>query len=95
MQRGPAIHAPLDIKQISVTVCRIEWLISSDPELGFYAKNHMCMILVFDHAVMIGRERYKSARLSIENPSNLGGEVADIVSQEVCNVHGVFLTSIS
>lgn len=89
-QEGPVVHAPTIIKNISVAVCRIEWLNMSDPKDNFYAKNHMCMTLVFNHYVTIDGMPYGSARLSIEEYKDPSREVAAIVSP-VRNITPSFL----
>ena len=80
-QSGPVIHAPNYIKNIAVKWYRIEWLNISEPEIGFYSKNHMVATLIFAESVTINSVKYMSAHLSME----LGKEktVFEIVGQEV------------
>jgi len=42
-QRGPVIHAPLNIKAIIINQYQVGWLNLSDPKEKFYTKNHMIM----------------------------------------------------
>lgn len=63
---GPAIHTPDNIKAIAVTNFRVEWLNASEPEQGFYAKNHIVASIEFAEDQVINGETYRSARLSVE-----------------------------
>ncbi|KAL1668905.1 hypothetical protein EV121DRAFT_266363 [Schizophyllum commune] len=80
-QRGPAIHAPTSVQNIVVSRYAVQWLDLSEPESGFYAKNHMVAALSFAQPwTPDGLTYYNSARLSME----LGVEKksADLIGQE-------------
>lgn len=80
-QKGPAVHAPLDIKNIPIMGYRVEWLNMSKPEENFYAKNHMVAMLAFTESKGIGKKTYKAARISMELSAEK--KVAQIVGQKV------------
>jgi len=63
---GPAIHTPDNIKAIAITNFRVEWLNASEPDQGFYAKNHIVASVEFAKAQTINEETYLAARLSVE-----------------------------
>jgi hypothetical protein len=82
--RGPAIHAPAEVRDIVVTTYRVEWLDISDPENEFYAKNHIVSAVIFAESHHIAGKKYFAARLSMELSETLK-EVKDHRSSEQSN----------
>ncbi|KAI6038756.1 hypothetical protein EDC04DRAFT_2569322 [Pisolithus marmoratus] len=64
--QGPAIHAPSWVKNIILDKIRIEFLDISEPNIGFYAKNHIVSAVTFVEPVQFNRRQYVSAHISME-----------------------------
>jgi hypothetical protein len=89
-QRGPVIHAPLNIKAIIIYQYHVEWLNLSKPKEKFYDRNHMVMTMRFIKPQIINSKEYMLACISME--LGIEKKVVAVIGQEVCSSHISILT---